>query len=564
MPILPQPLPFGAYAPDLSDINTSVTSSILNVLPRADGYRPVPDYAALSAALPGPCRGLFFARSAGILSLFGATATRLYRLDNTTLEWNDVSQGSSAYASVANDAQWQFVQFNDLVIAVQANVAPQAFNTVSDTEFSDLSADAPNAAYVSVVNRFLVLSGLLDDPYQVQWSALNDVTNWTTLEADAQVLPDGGTVRGVVGGEFGIIIQDLAIRRMIFQPGSDVVFQIDRISQDTGSHVPYSIVNAGERVFFISSRGFMMTDGAGQLTPIGKERVDRTFLSTYDSNNLQLVIGASDPAAHLVMWAYKSADGGIDGEFDRILAYDWALNKWAPIAVSGQYLTPIAQPGATLESLDSLAPGTLDVTGAVDNGGGLVRISVADTSSLVDNDYYTISDVGGVTGADGTFQIDIIDSTDFDLLGSTFGGTYTSGGIVGGSIDAMTTSFDNFAVSALAQIGMASTDNTVGFLNGDNLEATIETSEQVDIGYRTLLNGLIPLCDAEGAMISVAMRDNLITAATYGDETAANDDGYYPLLEEGRYLRAKLRVPAAVIWSYATGIIPDSRRAGML
>jgi hypothetical protein len=497
--------------------------------------------------------------------VFAATSTRIYRLDNTTLTWVDVSKSGSAYSELSTDAQWQFVQFNDVVIAVQENVVPQAFNTTSSSAFADLGGSPPQARYVSIINRFVVLSGLLDDPYRVHWSGLNAITTWTsgTNFSDFQDLPDGGVVRGVVGGEFGIIVQDLALRRMIHVPGSDIVFQIDRISRDTGALAPYSIINGGERVFFLSPRGFVMTDQAGAINPIGKERVDRTFLDTFDSANLQLVIGASDPKANLIYWTYKSADGGEDGEFDKIICYDWALDRWALLNLSGQFVAPLASPGLTLESLDELAPGALDVTGAVDNGSGLIRITVASTTTLTDGGFYTLSDVGGVPNADGTWEIDVVDGTDFDLVGSTFAGTYTSGGTVGGSLDAMTQSLDTFSVADLAQIAFAGTDNTVGFLQGDNLEAVLETPEQTLSTYRLMVNGVMPLTDSAEAAISIAMRDNLNSTATYGEESTLNIDGYADVLEEGRYLRAKMRIPAASIWSFATGVHPDSRKAGM-
>jgi len=564
MPLSSQPIRWGEWHPDLFDANAPYTSSILNVLPRADGYMPVKDYAALTDTLPGPCRGLFFARNAGVLMVFAATETRLYRLDNTTLEWVDVSKGGNAYSSLSSNAQWQFVQFNNVVIAVQENTVPQAFNTTSSSAFADLGGSPPEARYVSIINRFVVLSGLLDNPYRVQWSGLNAITTWTsgTNFSDFQDLPDGGIVRGVVGGEFGIIVQDLALRRMIHVPGSDIVFQIDRISRDTGTLAPYSIINGGESVFFLSPRGFVKTDQSGVITPIGKERVDRTFLRVFDDNNLQLVIAASDPAAHLIYWTYKSADGGANGEFDKIICYDWALDRWSLIEISGQFIAPLASPGLTMESLDALAPGALAITDADDNGSGLIRITVASTTTLTDGGFYTISDVGGVPNADGTWEIDIIDGTDFDLLGSTFSGSYTSGGIVGGSLDAMTQSLDTFAVADLAQISIASTDNSVGFFQGDNLEAVLETPEQTLSTYRLLVNGIVPLTDSPDAAISIAMRDNLSSTATYGDESTLNIDGYADLLEEGRYLRAKMRVPAGSAWSFATGVHPDTRRAG--
>lgn len=562
MAISPTPIPWGQWMPDLSDINAPFTQNVRNVLPRADGYMPFRDYGSFTDTLPGTCRGFFFARAAGALMIFAGTETELYQLDNTTFTWVNVSQAGGPYTALTADTQWQFDQFNNIVIAVQENERPQQFDTTGDTEFSDLGGSPPQARYVSVINRFLVLSGLLSNPYRVQWSDLNDIEEWSTGLSDSQDMPDGGTVRGVVGGEFGIIIQDLSMRRMIFSPGSDVVFQIDRISKDTGALAPYSIINAGDRVFFLSPRGFMSANAAGQITPIGKERIDRTFLSTFDDTNLQLVIGAVDPAAHQVYWTYKSRDGGTDGLFDQLLIYDWVLDRWTPIDMRGEYLAPLARPGLTLESLDAIAPGALTITGAANNGSGLIRITVAATATLVDGGFYNISNVGGVPNASGTWEIDIINGTTFDLLGSTFGGAYTSGGVVGGSIDAMDASLDTYAVSDLARIAMASTDHSLGFFSGDTLEATLETAEQADLGHRSYLNGLIPVTDAASVAVSVAMRGSLAESATYGDEVDFDEDGLCPVLEEGRYLRAKQRIAAGTEWTYATGIIPDAVRGG--
>jgi len=198
MTISPTPIRWGHYAPDLFDLNTQGTSSLHNVLPRADGYMPFQDFSAMTSALPGPCRGFFFARNAGDLTIFAGTDTNLYILDNTTFAWTKVSLGGGPYAALNSDAQWQFAQFNNIVIAVQENVVPQKYDTTSDTAFANLAGSPPQSKYVSVVNRFLVLSGLTSFPYRVQWSALNDIINWTTLEADSQDLPDGGTVRGVI------------------------------------------------------------------------------------------------------------------------------------------------------------------------------------------------------------------------------------------------------------------------------------------------------------------------------------------------------------------------------
>jgi hypothetical protein len=358
MPMLPIP----PYRPDLSDYEGAATQTLLNVMPRGDGYGPFPDFTVFTAALPAACRGFFYARKAdGSVAVFAGTSTKLYQLNNTSFAWTDVSKSGGSYSALPNSDQWQFAQFNNFVFAVQINSAVQVFDLTSSSAFADLGGSPPPARYIAVVGRFLVLSGLgSSTPYRIQWSGLNATTTWTAgvNQSDFQDFPDGGVVRGVAGGEYGIVFQDASIRRLTYAPGSPVVFQIDRISEEKGIFAPLSIVRAGDRVFYISPDGFQMIAPGGYPQPIGKERVDRTFFADVDTANLQLCIGASDPKGSRVYWAYKSLAGS-SGLFDKILCYDSALDRWSPIAMTGEYLTTLAKPGATLESLDSIS-GSLD------------------------------------------------------------------------------------------------------------------------------------------------------------------------------------------------------------
>jgi hypothetical protein len=353
-------IPFGEYRPDVTDYDQSSTAAVLNALPRGDGYGPFPAFAAYSAVLAGPCRGFFKAiKTDGSIAIFAATSTRLYQLNNTNQTWTDVSKGGSGgsgYSAVSSTDQWQFVQFINYVIAVQANAPPQFFDLTSATLFADLAGSPPQARYAAVVGSFVVLSGLVNNPYRVQWSALGDPTGWTAgvNSASFQDLPDGGVVRGVAGGEFGNIFQDTAIRRLVYAPGSPVIFQIERISEDRGLYAPYSLIRSGDQIFFLGPQGFQQMDPAGYPAPIGKEKVNRTFLADLDTGNLQLVIGASDPRNNRVFWAYKSTNGAA-GLFDKVICYDYVLQRFAPLAVGGEFLGSLSQPGLTLENLDSIS-----------------------------------------------------------------------------------------------------------------------------------------------------------------------------------------------------------------
>jgi hypothetical protein len=265
------------------------------------------------------------------------------------------------YPTIPGPDQWQFVQFNNLVIAVQVNVTPQVFDIATATAFADLAGNPPPARYIGIVGKFVVLTGLLSNPGRVKWSGLNDINgpnSWTAgiNSSDEQDLVDGGFCRGIAGGESGVVLQDTIIRRMIYLPGDPRVFQIEKIAEGLGMYGPYSLVRSGSTVFFYSLKGFHRIDPGGVPVPIGRERIDRTFFADLDAANLQLFLGIADPRSSRVLWFYKSVNGATN-EFDKALCYDPVLDRFTPLKVSGEFVFTMAQPGITLEALNALAPG---------------------------------------------------------------------------------------------------------------------------------------------------------------------------------------------------------------
>lgn len=375
-------IPFPVYAPDLSDLNGSTTATLVNVVPRADGYGPVASVSPYSQALADQCRGFFYGRkSDGSITVFAATSTRIYKMSNTDFSWSDVSKGGLAYTALSPGTQWQFAQFGNFVIAVQQNVAPQAFDLVSGTNFADLGGTPPQAGGVAVVGRFLVLYALLSNPNRVHWSKLNDITTWGATGADFQDFPDGGIVRCVAGGEYGVIGQDASIRRMIYAPGSTYTFQIERISEEKGIFAPYSIVRGGDRIFYLAADGAKLLLPGGYPQEIGRETFDRTFFADVDRDNLLYCIGTSDPATTRVFWSYKSLSGPAGG-FDKILGYDWTLQRPFLIEQTGEYLASLAKPGISLEGLDSISASIDALSFSLDSfaSSSFAQLSIFDTS----------------------------------------------------------------------------------------------------------------------------------------------------------------------------------------
>jgi len=350
-------IPFGEWRPDLTDYQAETNRSTINAIPRGDGYGPLQLWQSYTTPLPGPCRGAFLGvDNFGIPVLFAGTETKLYLMNNATLAWIEV--GDYPTAPLATQDNWTFVQFVNRVVACQRNVAPQVFTIGVSSVFIPLPGKAPggpppHAAYCAVVSAQLVLSGILSEPHKVQWSAKDDIEEWTLAVngADFQEFPDGGAVMGVAGGEFGVVFQEAAIRRMTFLPGSDLIFQFDRMSEGDGLLAPYSIITSGPRVFFLGTDGFSMITGGAPPVPFAMQRFKRFFTADWDAAALRLMQGADEPNSSRVWFFYKSM-GGAESSFDRAIVYDWMLDRAVYITgIIGEYAAIMSKPGITLDTL---------------------------------------------------------------------------------------------------------------------------------------------------------------------------------------------------------------------
>ena len=238
---------------------------------------------------------------------------------------------------------------------------------------------------------------------------------------------------------------------------------------------------------------------------------------------------------------------------------------------AGEYLMPIAQPGVTLEGLDILAPGAMAVTGATNNGGGKIRISVAATSALAGRTYISIQGVVGTTEANGNWWFNVIDATHIDLAtnpglsaGPTFTNAYVSGGTIGGSLDVMTQSLDNFAVSTPVELAAFDTGHLLNFFRGLPLQATLVSPEQGTDGKRIKERSFRPITDATVLYGSVSFRDNAQATPQFTGESLINSrTGKVNVLKSTRYSRMKCRIPAATPWTYIAGVEPDVSTEGV-
>lgn len=74
----------------------------------------------------------------------------------------------------------------------------------------------------------------------------------------------------------------------------------------------------------------------------------------------------------------------------------------------------------------SLAPTSVGISGAANNGSGLVRITTASAHGLSTSDVVRVWGVVGTIEANGVWTVTVIDSTNIDLQGSTYTNAYSA------------------------------------------------------------------------------------------------------------------------------------------
>lgn len=352
-------IPFGDYTPDYPDLSNPGSDLIKNVVPHSAGYFPFRDIEALTDAMNSQCLGAFAVKANnGTIYNYAGTATKLYT--SGALTHTDVTRLSGAYTTSGN--YWDFTKWGNKVIATNLDDEVQII-TNGDANFANLGGSPPQAKFVTSVRDFVVLAHIASNPSRVQWSGINDETAWTSsnvTQSDFQDLQSsadngGGDITGIVGGERGVIFQEKSIWTMDYV-GSPVIFSFNEKFPGLGCTARNSIVRYGDMIWFLGPDGFYQLFN-GEFTPespIGHNKVDRTFFNDIDTSNLDNVIGAYDSVNKLVAWIYPSVSSGTNIP-DKMLIYSWMDRRWATADVNATWLYSSISASYTLENLATVS-----------------------------------------------------------------------------------------------------------------------------------------------------------------------------------------------------------------
>jgi hypothetical protein len=359
---------FGGWAPDLPEFGHKGLVKARNAYSGILGYEPIKSLSAVTAALPYAWKGGgAFQGADGTIALLAGTNSGLYRLTATT---------STSILAGSYSANWFFQQFGDKVVCLNGG-APLKY-TISAGTAAALGGSPPTCSYGAIVKDFVFLAGNSSNQNRVYWSAIDNAEGWTigTAQSDVQDLPDGGAITGLAGGEYGLAFQDEAIN--IFEyVGTPTVFSRRKVSNSIGALCHGGIAQHGRQTFFYSRRGFYkFVDG--EVAPIGRNKVDRTFRNTYSVseivNNLRCSI---DPERSLVIWSMP----------DRLWVYNFENEMFSDVLVTGIVGISTGRTASlTLEDIAVTFPSIENVTPSLDDAywnGGSPLLFIAKSDNVL-------------------------------------------------------------------------------------------------------------------------------------------------------------------------------------
>lgn len=343
-------LPAADWLPDVAELDINAAAVARNVYPDVKGYLPVKGPSAYSSALANIPYGLTYCqRDGGSFRVVAGTADKLYELDSSALTWTEIGTGYAA----TDDDRWSFVQFGTHLLACTLGSALQEWDIEAGGSASNVAGSPPLARFVDVFSDFVVLGGLSSDPHSIQWSGIDNRTQWTAGSnlSDIKEFQGGGRVMGIAGSA-ELVILERALWQMIRSPGSGLAFEFQQVEAAKGTIAPGSVVKYGPAIGYLAEDGFWF-DGK----PIGKNKINRHFLSTVSQDRLFSVRGSIDPIATRIYWAARKTESV---PYDWMLAYDWALDKWSDIDIDAHEFSSLATPGLTLAGVAALYA-TLDL-----------------------------------------------------------------------------------------------------------------------------------------------------------------------------------------------------------
>jgi hypothetical protein len=185
---------------------------------------------------------------------------------------------------------------------------------------------------------------LADNIARVQWSDINDSEEWEDGLAGNQEFVDSGAVMGFFP-HARIVLLERGMRSIV-STGDIYSFNFPELTSQKGTISPWSAIEFGSVLYWLSEDGFYVGNADAQKN-LSEKRVTNYFLNTVNPDRLYQVYGAYEPSASRIYWSYPSDNTDYN---DRIMIYDWSLDRWSELEVNTHVIARIATASINMDS----------------------------------------------------------------------------------------------------------------------------------------------------------------------------------------------------------------------
>ena len=578
---LSQPLVAADYSPDMPDFENTGSKFILNCVPRTPtSYGPFASLGKFGGALTARCQGAFSCSDSSANNyIFCGDATKLYDYNSSSTNANNISK-TGGY-NCATDQFWHFVLFGQRVVATDFSDPIQSYVLGSSSLFADLANG--NISSLTLVGG----SGYTNGTYALSVSGAGSGAGFA-----GTVTVSGGALTSYAITNVGKLYPQTATISIPAGAGGG----------SAGSITPNIQTIAPQARYIDVAKGFLVAGNT--YDPIGGNQPQRVWWSAlndptnwptpgtanaaiYQSSYNDLLgnggwitgvvgnLGTADVAVFLEREVWRGVYAGPPIVFDWFPAEGvrgthcpnsivhlgplvYYLGEDGFYVFDGTNSQPIGVNKVDKTFYASFDQNYLDrIYGAADPLNKIVYWlypSTSATNGIPDSLLIYNWQLQKWSFASVTAEM-IFRSTTFGFTLDTMTGT----------LDSQTLSLDSRAWTG-GNIILTGFDNThsLGYFNGSVLQATIETTEIAPFDSSlSFVRNTRPLVDGSTPSVSVATRNRLIDTVNYGTVTAINSIGTCPLTANGRYVRARVTIPANTTWSHFQGVEIDAVANGV-
>lgn len=582
-----QTIPIAEFSPDMPAFNNPGSGLITNCIPRtAESYGPFPQLVDYGTALTTRCQGAYSCIDfSGNAYLFAGDSQNLWEYTAASSTPAKVSNGSNPY-TIPTDERWNFALFGQRVIAADYTDSLQSFIVGSSSAFSELANGeistltltagsgytngtyaltvtnpgigtgfagtvtvsggaltsfaitnhgkhypqtatiaipggagggssgaitpsiqtiAPQGRYIAVAAGFLLVGNTNDpvngmQPQRVWWSAQNDPTNWPTPGS-------------ALGAQFQSSYNDL------LGDGGWIKGVVGNLGTADGAvfmeHAIWRMMYVGPPVVFdfFPAEGVRGTEAPGSIAQLGG----------------------------LVYYYGEDGVYAFDGTSSTPIGFD-KVDKYIQSTLNTTYIGVMTGAIDPINKLYLLGYPSLNSSGTIDTILAF-HWPTQKWSLLMVNCEILVRAL--------TFGQDVLDTV--------------------GSVSLDTAAYNTFPMDSRVWsggnllMGAFDINHKLAFFNGNNMAATLDTSElQPFPGEMALVQDCRPLVDGGLPAVSFGARNRQIDPVVYNTPTTINNIGTCPQLVNGRYLRARVNIPAGSNWTHIQGIEVEAVPNGVM